>query len=322
MTLNLVRKLLRDLRVPLVVLCLLLCGFECLWVKITERITGQLVPMLMTLAAAQKVAPADVEQVIFQGPGRIVRTLMGGEKIAIGRAMDILSIGLVHPTVTVLLCVWAVGRAANAVAGEVERGTMELLLAQPLARYRVILAHLCVDVLTIPLLCLSVWGGTWLGAWLVGPIRAPERLYLKGWVKVELEPGMLVIDPAAFGPALWNVAGLLFAVSGATMWLSARGRSRWRVVGVAVFVVLVQSLLNLVGQLWDTLGPLRPLTVFYYYQPQQIALHQTWTVDFAVWNGGQPLLAVPMLAVLFVGGAVGYGLAFWEFCRRDLPAPL
>ena len=45
---------------------------------------------------------------------------------------------------------------------------MELLLAQPLPRYRLVLAHLAVDLLTIPLLCVSLWAGNWLGAWLVG----------------------------------------------------------------------------------------------------------------------------------------------------------
>jgi hypothetical protein len=31
---------------------------------------------------------------------------------------------------------------------------------------------------------------------------------------------------------------------------------------------------------------------------------------------------VPVLVVLFGVGAVGYGMALWTFCRRDLPAPL
>ena len=62
-------------------------------------------------------------------------------------------------------------------------------------------------------------------------------------------------DPAAaFGPALWVVGGLLFAMSGATLWLSAAGRYRWRVLGLAVFVILVQFLVNLVGQMWEP-GP-------------------------------------------------------------------
>ena len=48
--------------------------------------------------------------------------------------MDMLSIGYVHPLVQIIFCIWAVGRASGAVAGELDRGTMELLLAQPLSR--------------------------------------------------------------------------------------------------------------------------------------------------------------------------------------------
>ena len=43
------------------------------------------------------------------------------------RAMDMLSIGYVHPLVQTIFCVWAVGRASGALAGELDRGTMELL---------------------------------------------------------------------------------------------------------------------------------------------------------------------------------------------------
>jgi ABC-2 type transport system permease protein len=318
----LVRKLLRDVRLSLVVVALLLAAFQCLWAKITQRITGQLVPFFMGLAAGQQVSPIKVEEVLFEGPGRIMKTLMGGENIKLDRAMDILSIGYVHPLVQTILCIWAVGRAAGAIAGEIDRGTMELLLAQPLARYRVVLAHLCVDLLTIPLLCLSLWGGTWLGTWLVGPIEIDEASLKRFPIPVQIDAEALRIDPAAFGPGLWNVAALLFAVSGYTMWLSACGRFRWRVLGTAVIVTLLQFLVNVVGQLWDTVAPLRPFTVFYYYQPQQIIFGRGWTVDLSVWNGGEPLWHLPVLAVLFGVGAVGYGMALWTFSRRDLPAPL
>jgi ABC-2 type transport system permease protein len=66
---------------------------------------------------------------------------------------------------------------------------------------------------------------------------------------------------------------------------------------------------------------LRPLTVFYYYQPQQIILNGRWTVDVLAGQGGSPV-PVNVLAVLFGVGAVGYLVALWAFCRRDLPAPL
>jgi len=319
----LVRKLLRDVWLPLLCVLLLLAGFEALWVKITQRITGQLIPLLMGMASAWPISPKDVESTLFEGPGKIMRTLLGGENVGLQRAMDMMTTGYVHPLVITTLCIWAIGRSSGAIAGEIDRGTMELLLAQPLRRYQVILAHLIVDCLTIPLICLCMWAGTWLGVWLVGPIELGPEDLKRFPFPVRLDPDTLHLEPAAIGWGLWNVAALLFAVSGYTMWLSAAGRFRWRVLGIAVFLTLLQFLINVVGQLWDGIALLRPLTVFYYYQPQQIILRQKWTVDLGlVWNGGQPLHSLNVLAVLLLVGGIGYGMALWIFSRRDLPAPL
>jgi ABC-2 type transport system permease protein len=131
------------------------------------------------------------------------------------------------------------------------------------------------------------------------------------------------MEPQAFGPALGAVAALLFAVSGYTLWLSARGRFRGRVLGLAVLVTLLQFLVNVVGQMWDAVSWLRPFTVFYYYQPQQIILQKRWLIELGdVWNGGTPLFAVNGAVVLLLVGAAGYLGSLMVFCRRDLPAPL
>jgi ABC-2 type transport system permease protein len=106
------------------------------------------------------------------------------------------------------------------------------------------------------------------------------------------------------------------------MWLSAAGRFRWRVLGIAVFVFLIQFLINTLAQMWDTLAALRPLTLFYYYQPQEVILGGSWNVNLAEWNGGRGLFLLPMPLVLFGVGLFGYGMALWTFRRRDLPAPL
>jgi ABC-2 type transport system permease protein len=321
MTLTLIRKQLRDVRVALFVVGLLLVAFECLWVKITERISGKLVPLLSGLAAASRIGFGEVQNTIFEGPGRILRTLIGGESVNLDNAMQVLSIGYVHPLIQVVLCIWAIGRASGAVAGEIDRGTMELLLAQPLPRWRVLLAHLCVDVLTIPILCLCLWAGSFLGTWLVGPIHMDESGLKKIPFKVEVDESKLALHPAAFGPALVNTAALVFAVSGYTMWLSARGRFRNRVLGIAIVATLLQFLVNVVGQLWDAVEWLRQFTVFYYYQPQQIALNGRWTVDLGG-SGEEVWVRVNVLVVLFLVGIVGYALALRTFTRRDLPAPL
>lgn len=303
----LVPKLLRDIRLQLVIVALLLAAFQCLWAKITQRITEELLPTIT------KNLPLDVLlRLLFQGPGQLFQTLMGGETIDITRALHVLSIGYVHPLTQTILCVWAVGRASSAIAGEIDRGTMELILAQPLARFQLVLAHLCVDLLVIPLLCLSMWGGNWLGVWLFGHIE----------LNAPLTADTLRIDPRVLSPALWNVAGLLFAVSGTTMVLSARGRFRGKVLGQAVLLTLLQFLINVVGQLWDAVEALRPFTIFYYYQPQQIILENRWTVDLAKsWHLSQPL-KLNVMAVLITVGLAGYALSLWKFCRRDLPAPL
>lgn len=307
MTGNLVRKLLRDIRLPMALVALLLFGFQFLWAKVTQRITQEVLPAIM-----QKFSLQDILKIVFEGPGKIIQTIVGGENIDFLKSFDVLTIGYVHPVTQAIICIWAVGRAASAIAGEIDRGTMELLLAQPISRSRLILAHFCVDLIVIPIFCLSMWGGNWLGIWTFGQIERGALPSLTG----------LRVDPLVLLPALANVALLLFAVSGYTMWLSAHGRFRGRVLGLAVFVTLVQFLINVIGQLWDKLEPFRPLTVFHYYQPQQILLQHQWTVDVGTsWHLSKPW-PVNMLVVLAGVGVAGYGLAWWTFCRRDLPAPL
>lgn len=368
MTATLVRKLLRDVRTSLIAVAFLLAAFQCLWAKITERILGQLAPFFHALAGLGGLTDKDVQNVLFEGPGKIIRTIIGGENIDLNGAMDMLSIGYVHPLVQTIFCIWAVGRASGAIAGETDRGTMELLLAQPMARGRLIFAHLCVDLIVIPLLCLSLWAGTCVGVWLTGPIKlqevklpikqtrpniemhiGPVKLGFRATEKYELRFGpmkfslpalstlpelprtpeaeervqkRLEVRPLDFARAMPVAAALMFAISGYTLWLSARGRFRWRVLGIAVMVTLLMFLVNVIAQMWDAVRVLRPLTIFYYYQPQQAILDQGWNVNLKEWNGGQPLAAVPMLAVLVVVGIVGYVMAWRVFTRRDIPAPL
>src|SRR5262249_16417920 len=117
-----------------------------------------------------------------------------------------------------------------------------------------------------------------------------QELKQSNTVDPEEREKLLRVNPAAFGPSLANVAAMLFAISGYTMWLSASARFRWRVMGLAVLVTLIQFLVNLLGQLWETMEWLRPCTVFYYYQPQEIILHNNWMINLGqVWNGGRPL---------------------------------
>jgi ABC-2 type transport system permease protein len=297
-------KILRDIRWPFLGICVLLTAFEMLWAKITQRVTGELLPAFEKLGIS---ADQIIEKVMDKEFGKFVQSLIGGENIRLYVPHDMLTIGYVHPVVQTIFAIWAVGRASGALAGEMERGTMELLLAQPIPRRTVVLTQLAIDAVTIPILCLCMILGSWIGIHVVGFSE-------KAYATIQLQD---------FWGGLVNSASLLFALSGLTMACSACGRSRWRVMAATIAIVLVSFILNVLGQLWSVLRPWRPLSLFYYYQPQPIILKNTWTVSFQTMSEPETIwLTVPMIPILVAIGFLGYGVALWVFCRRDLPAPL
>lgn len=333
MTLILVRKLLRDARPALIAVSVILFLFAALWVKITQRVTAEITPFFNVVAKAAQLDPKLFEQVLFRGPGKVSQAVLGGADLQFEKPNDFLAVALLHPVVLTLACVWSVGRAAGAVAGELDRGTMELLLSQPVPRNRLILAHLLVDCVVIPALCLSFFAGTQFGLWVVGPFEVDYTTVREvmnknmplaaAGLQIPTEPTVMEVSGRSQFPALANLAALMFALSGLTLALSAAGRSRWKVIGLSVLVAVVMFVANVLGQLWDSAGFVRPFTVFYYYQPQKIMLRGEWVTDLgAVWNGGGPLAAVPVVGVLLAVGAAGYLVALRTFTRRDLPAPL
>jgi ABC-2 type transport system permease protein len=322
MTFVLYRKLLRDVRVPLIVVSLLLAAFAGLWVRVTVQVTTQISPFLSLLAVKSGFAPTFVMDLFLQGPGKMIQTFFGGESLKFFDPQETLSIAPMHPLVQAILCIWAIGRAAGAIAGEIDRGTMELLLAQPVARRKAILAHFLVDVTVIPILCLAFLAGIQVGTAIVGTFTVDRGVYEALKIPPPNPLPSYTVDPAGVRPGMWNAAALLFAISGYTMWLSAAGRSRNRVLGLAILITLVQFLVNVIGQLWDGLAFLRPFSVFYYYQPQSINLKGVWTVDPGLAWFGKPFVSVNVILVLVAVGAIGYLMALRTFVKRDIPAPL
>jgi len=325
MTLVLVRKLLRDLRWPLLAVWVLLFAFSAFWVKIAQRVTTEIAPFFNGLAMIQQFDKKLFDEVVFRGPGKVSQAILGGSDMQFDKPSDFLATELLHPVVIILASLWAVGRASSAVAGELDRGTMELLMSQPVPRNRLILAHFLVDLLVIPLICLAILAGTQVGLALVGPFDVDYSVLdkIKSPIPIPRGPATLEVSAARQGWALLNLAALMFALSGLTMLISSLGRNRWRATGLATFVGVIMFIANVVGQLWESAAFVRPFTVYYYYQPQKIWLKHSWSVDLGdAWTGGQPLVEVPVLAVLVAVGLLGYLIALRVFARRDLPGPL
>jgi ABC-2 type transport system permease protein len=331
MTFILVRKFLRDARPALITVCVLLFLFAAFWVKITQRVTTEIVPMSRLLSQPFGDSKA-LEKVFVRGPSKVSQAALGWGEMSFDRPTDFLAIGLLHPIVLVMCLVWGVGRAAGAIAGELDRGTMELLMSQPVPRNRLVLAHFLTDCVVLPVICLSFFAGTQFGLWAVGDFVPDYKLLddaAKEYpqVKFLLDQRPRDLTPLAVSGrgelvGLVNTLALMFAISGMTIALSSVARSRWKVIGYAVLVVFVMFVANTVGQLWEPAGFARPLTFFYYYQPQRAMIDGDWMVDLnKAWDLGRPVL-VSAVGVLVAVGAAGYLFALRQFTRRDLPAPL
>ena len=282
----LVGKLVRDVRPALVIVCAIPFVFAAFWVKIAQRVTTEIAPVFDTIALT--VGDKDLfKDVLFKGPGKVSQAALGWGDLNFERPNDFLAMGMLHPIVLTLCVVWAVGRAAGAVAGEVDRGTMELLMSQPVPRNRLILAHLIVDLTVLPIICLAFFAGTQLGLAAVGEF-VPDYTALKSLktpdgkpipLQIPKDPKPMEVSGRGELAGLANTCALMFAVSGLTIAVSSAGRSRWKVTGYAVLIVVVMFVANTIGQLWEPAAWVRPLTLFFYYQPQKAMLAGNWLVD-------------------------------------------
>lgn len=116
---------------------------------------------------------------VFLGSGGIPKELMsfgGGDLFSLSGAI---AVGFIHPIAVALVLVFGLGFAVACVAGERQRGTLEVILARPISRRSVYLTLLAATWLFV---AISVGGqitGTVVGATLAG-------------ASAELQPGRLV----------------------------------------------------------------------------------------------------------------------------------
>jgi ABC-2 type transport system permease protein len=196
------------------------------------------------------------------------------------------ALGFIHPFAVALNLVFAVGFAATAIAGERQRGTLEVLLARPISRRR---AYATVAIATALFICATVAALT-LGA-LVGSA-------ITGRVD-ELGAQNL--------PLLWLNGILLYGAFGAVALAASVSFDRLApAVGVALAFVLVSYFLEAIGSLWPDAAFLRDYSLFHYLDARADLTGLPDRADFTI------------LGAVIVAG-VAYALLV--FPRRDLAAP-
>lgn len=197
-----------------------------------------------------------------------------------------ITIGTQHPIAIAMLGIFAVGATATAIAGERQRGTLEVLLARPVSRVTVYLSLLIGLLLVVGLVLATLIGGFIVGSAIQG-----------------------VLDelPLEHVPMLW-VNGFLLWGAFATFGLAASVSfdRPGPALGLTLAYLLVNYFLEILGSLWREVAWTQEYSLFHHFQPTEILEGALDPIDLVI------------LGIAFVVPIV-YALVV--FPRRDLAAP-
>lgn len=255
-----------------------------------------------------------------------------------------MSLAYDEPIVVFGVSIWAIARGSDCVSGELNRGTMEMLLAQPLSRLQILLHQAAVAVVGLVVLSSAAWLGSYTGihtttareefrpVWQL-PFRIPG---ISGAVpkvltepQIKLTPMSEKVSASDLTPASVLLFSLGFCIAGFSTLVSACDRYRWRTIGIVVGVYVVQTMAKLLGMASETWRWLTYGSFLTVYEPEAIVKQclddpdLTWSLSrydaAGEWIGLGPLGCNLILLGI---GYLAYVAAAVIFHRRDLPAPL
>lgn len=197
-----------------------------------------------------------------------------------------IALGLIHPIAIILTSVFSVGFAASAIAGERQRGTLEVALARPIARRVFYLTLLEATFAFVAITIAALLAGGLSGAAFAGVIgEYPVRYAPELWLNAVLLSGSFAAVGLAASASFDRVAPAL---------------------GVTLGFVVFMYFLEILGSLWPSAEMLQPYSLFHYLNAKGVLQGAGSAFDAAV------LGAVIVVAIAW---------ALVVFPRRDLAAP-
>jgi ABC-2 type transport system permease protein len=213
----------------------------------------------------------------------IVKAALGGEMLRLGNTAGLIAIGYNHPFVLFLYMLFAVGTPTGLLAGEVQRGTMELILSRSTTKVQV---YACAGLLTLVgmfALVLVMFLGT-VASVHIFPFR--DRVPLDIFFRLAINGGLLASTFGAFALLCAGTFARLYAA-----------------VGAAVAFLVANYFVAVVSNWWPRMAFLQRVTLFYLVDGSDL------------WQGW-PLRNMALLAAILVAAAT-LGAVIWQ--RRDLP---
>jgi ABC-2 type transport system permease protein len=189
--------------------------------------------------------------------------------------------GMLWPVVA---AVAAIALATRPVAGDLDRGFLEIALSTPFSRARYLATAIAGQAVAIAVLALATVGGMLLGGTVVGaPFDAGRFL-------------LAAVHAFAFG----------IVIAAVTTLLAVAVLDRGRAAGIATALVLGTYLLDAAAKVWTGLGTVAEISPFHHFVTRPIIDDGTFpTADFVL---------------LVVVAVVAWAAAIALFRRRDLAA--
>lgn len=215
-------------------------------------------PRVQERFAIKQNIPAPIQQ--FRN------VMLGFDATGAGVSDIAFSIAWSHPVVLALLFAHAIVVCSRVLAGEVERGTIDVLLGLPVSRGTLWLSETCAWLLTAVVVLASIYAGSFIGS---------------RWIKPEFRP-----DWGNLAMVLANLA----LVYGVVAMLALAAASIFDRRGRAVLLVLVLSvgslLINFLEILWEPAKHVAFLSILHYYRPVGMLMRAEWPWrDMAVLGG-------------------------------------
>ncbi|TWU36041.1 ABC transporter permease subunit [Novipirellula artificiosorum] len=306
-------------------LLFLSCGaalFAFAWIRVwvvSLLDMGQFQTILEQFREFEKFAPIEFDS-LFTYTGRV------------GMTFD-------EPIVILCIVIWCISRGSDVVSGELGRGTLEMVLSQPISRTQLLLSHATVSILGLALLSLLVWAGVGAGVYatsveetvppptvripIIG-IDIPLTVDQPQTQTLELRDR---VDVQTYAASTFHLFSFGYFVLGLATFFSSIDRYRWRTVGATVAFYILQMVMFGLGKAAESLSYLLSMTFFSCYKPQKMTsivtkegLAAPWTLTHPLLDMTLPPLVYPL--ILLGLGTTCYVGAVVCFNKRDLPAPL
>lgn len=206
------------------------------------------------------------------------------EFLAMSGLTGYLSLGFTHPLYIILASAAIVGFASRSLAGEIERGIVQIALSRPISRPSFYASRVLGAAIIAVLLTLAGPAGMIAGVYVAQP------------------------DGEFAFRNLWAVAvstfALFWAIAGISLLGSAAASTAGRVIGWALAILITAYFVDYFSEIWQPLKAVAFLSLFEYYDP-------THALVSGEVNARDTLF-------LLAAGSIAAVTGLFIFARRDL----